>query len=340
MISLSRLPGYLVFAVLGALSLIAKPGTADELDNHPALARSPSPEEWQRRIAAAKRDEAEKYAAAREDFDLAIRSTELLGFNKPDDGPQWHVKLERESAGLFIREDMLDMKARDDQSEQTQTFWREHLEDLVVDDSPMLHVVLADALLNEWDDWSAWTGNDALERVKSKFPRVHRHCAWILAARYQVCELGGLALRWVRNPTPERLPENSDGLFADGVARCGRGIDTLDYLLRASALAREESMQRYLVCIALTWDNGDALAMRDAWAPYLTVSSIPIRTEAATRVGEMIRRIRSASKGQDNSDDLQARLRQLADTDADKEVRYRAKKALEYISATEWREDP
>lgn len=332
----------ILMPLIATMLCLPSPSLSDELDNHPALARYPSPEEWQRRVETAKRDKPNEFAAARTDYDLAIRSVYIykLYETMPIEDRIGKQVLIR---GLWTRDMIADSTNRIQDVEkkaQAERFWREHIEEFVVDDSPIMRLVLAEAMLDEWEDWSGWTENDELVAIKNKFPRLHRHYAWTLVNVMAINDFNGLALRWIAGATPGAFADADDSNAAVMCISRDPNIDILDFWLKAIARSEDRQLQSGLTCIARSFDNRDSPAMRDAWAPYLTHANEVVRGEAVLRVAEMVRRIRIASRGRDNSDDLQARLQTLADSDSDSEVRSRAKYALEEIRKAEWRDDP
>ncbi|GMU26417.1 MAG: hypothetical protein EDS66_17815 [Planctomycetota bacterium] len=118
--------------------------------------------------------------------------------------------------------------------------------------------------------------------------------------------------------------------------------DVLDYLLQGATRSFPKHHQQLLLVTSVRIEPAreeDVVEFRDTWASYLTVPDSTVRAESVLKVGEMVRRLRIYSKGQDNSEDLQARLQRIADEDPDKEARDRAKYALDSIRNAHWRED-
>jgi len=339
-------------SVMLCLALVPRVFSLPEFpEDHPALKLYPSPEELQRRIDEAKRSQREEFEAVRADFDLAIRSAFILEKERPrlpeaslhypkkgpdPKKPKGHLFWDREIL-LALAEQFADKEG----GAELIAWYRSHLDELSVDDSPMLRVVLADAILHDCTDWSKWEGVEVLDALRQECPQPHRRFAWDLAKRYAIADYNGIAMRSLVNRQPSDCFESRRA--SELVAGFGNA-QVLDFLIQAYELTlatdRHALLMGALDSIDPKHDEAQTKAFRDTWARHLASSDPILRSIAVTRAGEMVRRIRITSKGTDNSDELQARLQQQADTDTDKEVRSRATHALESIRTAEWRDDP
>lgn len=320
----------------------------DELDNHPALRLFPSPEEWRQRITSAKHDDPNGFAAARLDFDSAIRSSALLYEETP--GVASVLAARRSvvrpivsTSRVRVPEDIdwAIEEARGKNGENDIERWyRAHADELCVADTPMLRLVLADTMLNEWTDWTAWENQPKLEALRVECPWVHRYHALALAAKLSTVDYNGMLLRWA---VTQDTRSDVDWVIISLLIGGSHNVDVLDYLLQAASRQIPASTRRVLLSAAVQTDSDNESTFplfRDLWARYLTADDNQIRGEAVLRVGEMVSRIRIHSKGRDNSEELQTRLQRIGETDSDQEVRSRAKHALDSIRTAEWRDDP
>lgn len=120
-------------------------------NDHAALRLYPSPEEWQRRIDTTKRDNPDLFDAVRADFDLAIRSSVVLYEEMPGIKAQKRAGhaldnsilgtsrvLTREDVNFIVEQARGTKVARD-----IEQWYHAHMEDLTVEDSDLLRVVLA-----------------------------------------------------------------------------------------------------------------------------------------------------------------------------------------------------
>lgn len=319
-------------------------------DDHPAVRLYLSPDAWQERIREAKRSQREEFEAVRADFDLAIRSAFILEKERPrlaEESLYYRKKGPdpKPNRVLFGRRDILlsvmDEWTNKEGGTELIAWYQSHLDELTVDDSPMLHVVLADSILNDCSDWSKWEAVEVLDALRQECPQPHRRFAWDLAMGYSISEYNGIAMRTLVDREP---PSCFDLRKASHLVAGFGNAQVLDFLIQAYGLSLSADRHTLLIgalnSIDPKADEDQTKAFRDTWARQLASSDPVLRSIAVTRTGEMVRRIRTFSRGMDNSEEVQARLQQQADTDSDSEVRRRAKEILESIRTAEWRDDP
>lgn len=346
---LAKITVTLVTAAVAVVSATAAALGREFPEDHPALRLYPSPDEWQRRIATTKQQQSEAFAAARADFDLAIRSAVILYPTAPRPsvgGAQRHSanRTILEQTNIKTRADILtviDQSSKREGFAELAEWYREHIDELAVEDTTILHAVLADVLLNGWDDWSGWQNNDRLDGLRKECPEPHVYYAWKLAAKstVNIQELNGLGLRLIVQPD-ERSARNLSEICSllDGAS----DISVIDYLLHATTLDLPGYLYGTLAGTAKTVGTPDEQehACRDLWVRYLSSPHADVRANAAISAATAARGIRIRSKGQDNSETLQTELTRIADTDSDALVRDFARSALENIRTAEWRDDP
>ena len=133
-------------------TILAGNAFASQDETHPALARYPSPEELQQRVDEFRAHDPEAWQAARADFDLAIRSHYTLGEQVPKVAgrkqliphvpPRWP-----RVTGLTTREALKGYIERLNSTPGAEAriqFYRDHMEDYCVDNTPTLRTALAD----------------------------------------------------------------------------------------------------------------------------------------------------------------------------------------------------
>ncbi len=311
-----------VLAVAPLLCAVAAAVAGLPGDSSPALSRYPSPAELQRRADELSRANPAGWRAARQDFDLAIRSHFVLGDQAPKvpwpERPEPHVlpKWPRLTS-LPTRQGMLDYIGRLEavsDARPAAEFYRAHLEDYCLDDSPHARVVLGDVLLNGWHDWSDWEG-EKLAEVRAKFPEVHRAYALQLARYFRIAEYHGIILRMlVSLDTPEylRSPAQSVLMHAD----CN--VDVLDFLVAHGVAAEDEAVRQSLFsCMGPISQDIDAYVRRSFWIPYLDSADSMLRDTAAGQLNTAIEAIRWKSGGDDTSEELTRKLDKMAENDPD-----------------------
>jgi len=314
-------------------------------ESDPALRRYPSPQEWEQRIAAAKREDSAGYEMARRDFDLSVRSNILLREIMPGylDAPQTlpHGSIQLEPVGAPVKANLqaiLDEFSGRAGADRVNEWYAEHMDDLCLNPSPHTATVLADVALHGWADWSAWEANDNLVKYRATFPDIHRYAGWFAATELPARELTGLALR-------AQFVEKSDnppcGSAQSSLVRKDADLVILNFCLSALDRSSSEVVRSRLCGIASIVSVDDQPGvMLNKWTPHLNHASAYVRSVAAKKVGDWARRIRIYSKGRDNCNEHQAKLQQVIDTDPDAQVRMSAKHALEFIRTAEWRDDP
>ncbi len=325
-------------AVAGSVVLLLLSLDADARDEN-VLQRYPSPEEWLRRAEELKRADPAAYAATRLDFDLAIRSVYCLQAPRVGEPRNQHVadrwpRLVPVPTRREILETIPYFKGQPG-FEEFEAFMLEHLDERVVEDTPRLKIVLAEVLINGWDEWSAWGEHEMLREVRDQFPFVHRYEAWQLADKYDMLDFVGLALRYFNDE--DRFAQDCGGI--EHIVSKACDLELLGYLLQ-----RWQDMRTGFPFVSIgsgmIVQPEQHARVRDVWAKYLNSPVDILRAEAVTQTGEMIRRIRRHSRGQENSDNLQEKLRLMAQTDPSGDVRRRAQRGLEDIQNTEWNENP
>ncbi|MCG3129460.1 MAG: hypothetical protein FLDDKLPJ_00187 [Phycisphaerae bacterium] len=322
-----------VTSVTGAVAALSALALNVNVYADDVLNRYPSPDEWQRRIHDLKRDRPDEYTLAKEDFDLALRSLYTLAVpavgepRNPRYIPRWPRPIP-----IPTREDIEsttpEFKGQPG-FEAYDAFMREHMDEYVVEDTPALRVVLAETLMHGWADWSEWTGTEILEQVRREFPQIHRYQAWNLADRYEVTDLVGLALRYFEDEN--RAPETSGG-YIERLVTSACDAELLDYLL---SRWQETRTSFAFLTFSKNMPPEETMRVRDVWAKYLSSPVELLRCQAVTQVGDMIRRVRTQSNGQDTSDVIQGKLQQLAETDPSPDVRKRATRVLQDIRGGE-----
>lgn len=318
--------------------------------DHPALALFPSPQEWRSRIESAKEDQPDSFEAVRADFHLAITSTYLLENSRPKLAeelallPKRTLEPKQRGPRFWVKEQLLysmEEFASKEGGRELVDWYREHMDELTVDDSPMLRVVLADAILNDWSDWTAWEQSERLKDLRIECPQPYRRFAWDLAVYYSILDYNGISLRAL---VESNRIECFNYEFSVRLVRASRHPQVLDYLVQASKLPLPNDRRWMLLTAADSLQPNDDLdqtkAFRDVWEQELDTQDRDLRAIAVTRCGEMVRRIRIHTKGRDNGDALQTRLEQIAQSDTDPEVSRRAGEILQSIRTAEWREEP
>lgn len=334
------------FMILTIVVGVPQRTLGDELDNHPALRLFPSPEEWRQRIASAMQHDAEAFAIAQRDLDFAVRSAALLEGERPllmeETRERFATRPIIRKAHIWTHENLelhIRTLADSDEAKALKNWLQVHFDELAVADSELLRLVLADVLLNGWNDWSAWTGKSELDALRADCAQPHVYYAWELAAQLQATEYNGLGLRWIIHPSDGSNENREKMLF---LLKGAKEVAVIDYLLKAANQDLPDWARRdaLTVAVAIGPAPADIRALLAVWSSSLSSTRSDVRSAAVLATGKVIRAIRIYTKGQDNNETLQSRLQQLADTDLDNEVRIRAKHAIKSISEAQWSEDP
>ncbi|UCC29270.1 MAG: hypothetical protein JSU86_13835 [Phycisphaerales bacterium] len=258
-------------------------------DSHPVLARFPSRAELQQRIDEIRRDHPPRYEAARQDFDLAIRSRWTL------QGPKWPGKplptpivkpkltlsalMPRNAWANYIRE-IDEMEGGDELAQ----FYRHHLDELCFEDTPELRAVLVDILLNGWDDWSEW-GDEKPSVFREKFPDLHRVYAIRELVRLDYNDVNGVLLElFADGDVPPYLWTEVAAAVGDLGAHFDKLEFTADVAYSSDDVRVRERLAGYIQHFADRASKDPR--SKSFWEPYLG-SPIPELRFAARKAHEL-----------------------------------------------------
>jgi hypothetical protein len=306
------------------------------------LVEFPTADALREQVRTARTRDPQSFLAAREDFDLAIRSVLTLDPPKPPGyvSPRAQHDLVLNGMGWAayptMRQRIADLDEREG-SGAVADFYRQHLDDFCVADTPELRFVLVDALLNEWSDWRGWE-TEHLKRYRERYPYLHRV--------YALQMLEDIRTRWGFGHTDWDKGPDVTGpatrIFVDPSApydlrRAARGyvqftVDSsaiLAVLFDAAASAVDGREQAFLAG-SLPSISGriDPYVRRAFWAERLDRARGWLRPMAIRELGDTVNAIRTYTKGADKSPDVVARLRAIADGDPDEKIRAVAQRKL------------
>jgi len=312
--------------LLRAQQVPPAPTLEQVLDNYPSRA------ELQSRVDAYKAEHPAEFAAAKADFDLAIRSMLTLEFPEPASSQSGIVPFKRKPlSSFYTRRMMVDDVAMYQQRGDAEraTFYQTHMEEIVVDETPALRYVYLDVLLNGWDDWSNWQ-HEKLQENRQKYPDLHVRYAldgisWFRFSFEDlefVVDTFGVVLplvldtdrgRWVRDQA-ERVIVNFDNVRKD--------LDLLRYCLDAAASATDRDTRMYLFSISSA--AGRALRQpeyREFWVDYLQAPDEWVRTKAVAGILDSIRKPRPGEEPRPRDAELAQMLYEVLQNDPSPRVR-------------------
>jgi hypothetical protein len=296
------------------------------LDNYPSRA------ELQSRVDEYKTAHAAEFAASRADFDLAIRSMLTLEFPESPYAHRRHVKRKpRPLPNYFSRSTVLDQIAKATQNGhlEIRLFYEQHIEEIVVDETPSLRYVYLDVLLNGWDDWSNWQG-DELQEIRQKYPDLHVKYALKDIGRFRntwddlnfVADTFGVVLplvldtdrgQWVCEEATDRMVSS---------ARVRKDPDLLRYCLDAAASATDRDTRMAL--FRITGPASGALRQpeyREFWVDYLQHPDEWVRTKAVAGILDSIRKPRPGEEPRPRDAELAQMLYEVLQNDPSPRVR-------------------
>lgn len=308
----------------------SEPGLMSALDEFPARDR------LQEQVRAARDRDPQAFAAAQEDFDLSIRSALQL---EPPKHPGYvlpHVVRDLVLKGCQFSYPMMESHIADLEQregwEAVADFYRQHIDEFCVADTPELRWALVDALLNEWSDWSGWE-SDGLRKYREHYPDLHRD--------YALRMLHGIRVAWgfgrsewdrgpdVAGPALDILIDSSQPRYVREAAR--RYVkSTVDSPQALGVLFGTAKREGTFVagCMRQISSRVDANVRRAFWDARLNEGPEWLRLLVVRELAQAVSAIRTYTKGEDKSPDVVARLRQVADNDPDPKVRQEAARQL------------
>jgi hypothetical protein len=208
-------------------------------------------------------------------------------------------------------------------------FYEQHIEEIVVDETPSLRYVYLDVLLNGWDDWSNWQG-DELQEIRQKYPDLHVKYALKDIGRFRntwddlnfVADTFGVVLplvldtdrgQWVCEEATDRMVSS---------ARVRKDPDLLRYCLDAAASATDRDTRMAL--FRITGPASGALRQpeyREFWVDYLQHPDEWVRTKAVAGILDSIRKPRPGEEPRPRDAELAQMLYEVLQNDPSPRVR-------------------
>ena len=338
-----------VFPVVGVVCttpILAGGGPAD--NDHPVFAKYPSPAELQARIDSFREANPQAFAAARDDFGLAIRSK--LGLKGPK--APWYKPPHVRPRGLQLKyrlkprssyeEAIANAESRPG-GEAVAQFLREHIDDYAVEFTPALRLVVIDVLLNGWDDWSKWEG-ERLTEYREEFPDLHRAIAVRLLHQIKLKDAvrrmksgepspvdgfpdaNGILLRMLVDP---ELPRYTRKGVQSTVDRISGNFDALRFVVSCALERQDAAVRRSCYSCMQTLSKGvPGDKLQAFWIGHLDSEDDWVRTAAVQQVGHGVLRTRALPIGSDPNRYVVDRLRRIAENDPSDQVRRQARRAV------------
>ena len=314
-------------SLLSAQQVPPAPTLEQVLDNYPSRA------ELQSRVDAYKAAHLAEFAAAKADFDLAIRSMLTLEF--PEDPYPSRRHVERKPLALpsyFSRPTVLHKIERcneDTAFSEWKVFYQTHIDEIVVDETPALRYVYLDLLLNGWDDWANWQ-SQKLQDTRTAYPDLHLKYA--LRELCGICgtfedlafvsDTVGVVLPLVRDTARGRWIRDQAQLVIIDFVQVRKDVYLLRYTIDAAMNAPDNDTRVYLLSIAgHTSEALPALQRREFWVDYLQAPDEWIRTLAASGIAEAIRKARPGEAPRVRDQELAQLLQDVAQNDPSPRVR-------------------
>jgi hypothetical protein len=208
-------------------------------------------------------------------------------------------------------------------------FYEQHIEEIVVDETPSLRYVYLDVLLNGWDDWSNWQ-SAKLTEARQSYPDLHVKYAleglgsyWRTPDEVQFAsDTFGVLLplvvdstrsQWVRQP--------AERVFVR-VGSISKDVDLLRYTLDAAANAPDRDTRMYLFSISSAASS--ALRQpeyREFWVDYLQHPDEWVRTKAVAGIVGSIRKPRPGEEPRPRDAELAQMLYDVLQNDPSPRVR-------------------
>lgn len=339
--------GGLTTALGVALFSIAVNG--QRLDEHPILAKYPSPDDLQRAVDEFKRTHAEEYRTAMVDFTLAVRSNLEVEWPRigppPRVIPEWPLRLPalRPFYEMLVE---LSERKREDGDELWIAFYQEHMDSITVEFTPAVRMVALDVLLNGWDDWPGWD-SDRLKGYRERYPDCDRVAAATVLRGYdhhdsqlryargdkdafrRGLDANGFYLRMLVDPElsselRRAARPSSDDLRGD--------VDALDYVVKAYLGSDDDGIRNR--CLGVAGSLSQTLPKDkhlEFWIPFLNASDVRLRRIATSAMGNSRTRPRDVPPELHPDWEIVQRLRTIETSDPEVSVRVAARLAIERL---------
>lgn len=310
------------------------------------VAKYPTTNELRQRIDAYKSEHSAEFAAAKADFDLAVRS--MIGLNFPPSpyamqragGPR-----KDPMPALIHRDKLTNSIARlraenGGDYQQYADFYEAHFEEIALEQSPAHRYVYLDCLLNGWQDWSSWTTPKLME-VRERHPDVY--LKYSLEKLFVLRSLNDYEV--LTDYMPVLLPLLNDASLGrktrlkaesvtDQLASAAKDSDVMKYCMLKYLATNEEN---FLSVSAAIDDRLPTEARRAFWEPYLSTDNEVVRLYAVGNLGETIRKPRAGEAARPEDAALAERLRQIAENDPSPLVKQSARYKLRLYDTSDTR---
>jgi hypothetical protein len=288
--------------LLRAQQVPPAPTLEQVLDNYPSRA------ELQAQVDAYQSAHTVDFDASRADFELAIRSMLTLEFPERPNKNRRHVERKpRALPNYYSRSTVVKQiercRAVPEYSEWL-AFYEQHIEEIVVDETPALRYVYLDVLLNGWDDWANWQG-DELQEIRQKYPDLHVKYALKDMHRFRstwddlnfVADTFGLVLPLVLDMDRGRWVRDQARSVVTGFALVRKDVELLRFSINAAMNASDKDTRLDLLTISSAASHAlPGPEYLEFWVDYLEAPDEWIRTKA---VGGIVGRIRKPRPGEE-----------------------------------------
>lgn len=310
------------------------------------VAKYPSTDELHQRVSAYKSEHSAEFAAAKADFDLAVRSMVGLDFPPSPYDARRHGGPQKDPMPALIHRDKLTNSIARLRAEtggdfqRYADFYEAHFEEIALEQSPAHRYVYLHCLLNGWQDWTNWTSPKLVE-LRQQYPDIFlKYSLDELAPThtegdYVICKDFVLVLL-------EVLGDQS----LSNETRYEAGVDAR----RLAAASKDQDIMRYCVLRYLSGSNLEYLdvsssiarqlpteARRTFWEPHLSTDNEQVRIRAVEFLGGDIRKPRAGEAARPEDAALAERLRQIAENDPSPLVKQSARYKLRLYDTSDTR---
>ncbi len=337
-----------VFVVSQIVSCGLALGEEDELESawNAVVTKYRAPDDLRQRVDTYKSEHAAEFAAAKADFELAVRSIVSLDIPLSPDHKRRQVIKKRELPSLKSRDSLLRSinSFRSNGSPdalQCADFWESHFEDVVIGQTPAHLYVYFDCLLNGWYDWSQWTTPKLIE-VREKHPDVYLMYA-VRESFY--AKLAQETYNLLRDVLPQLLILLEDHTI--GPKGCAELESLLEYICSAE---KDMDVMKYCVLKYIAGGGEPYLSVagiagtqlnheqrREFWEPFLVAQNEQVRLRAVSGVGDTIRKPRPGEDPRPEDAALAEQLRQILQNDPSLRVRDQARYKLRLYDKSDTR---
>lgn len=296
---------------------------ASDCTDHRVFGKFPATGDLRKEVDNFKNEHPVEFAAARADFDLAVRSNRDLQGPKVPGQPVPHVVEDYRLVhipSLDMLEDSIRIWQKTEGGEETVAFLRQHADALTMDYTPALRIVALDVLIDGWDDWDAWHSQRLVE-YRKRHPDIYRWDALTVLAYYihrqGDASMDGLLLRLLIDPTlPYETRQQLPGFATRG------DPDMLDFVV--ACRVRGETAEVRDACAVWTQRVSETLSNEQRqvfWWAYLDSQERTLRNVAVIEIGRSRLRSREESLARHPDQRIVARLQNIANTDPDEQIR-------------------